>query len=1009
MAFQMIPPRLSSSPPPLDSLPTVTCPGEEDDDEEFGNFSTHNASFDITGLSDKLPPTPDTSPSKFPALGHVTGKILPAVLEGIRDDTISQDSGVGSSNHPNEFSPQPQADDHSFGDFSTCVTAVFKVNNERTDGVGVVKNDGDDGLNNFQAFTSAGDEPPRIQEPECSTYSSDPNIDQGNDNFSSQVFPTVSETPEGSGKRSPRNSFSMIGTPPPLDYVANSVTVDDEFSRFSPNHRAAADDDDDEFGDFTSNEISEIINGKYSYSESVVCEKISIVPNNEEVTLQQSVKVMECSSLKRQENLSISLNIDDDVTNTSKENNADKNVDHPSQDASHSNSSSEKVSASPKSVPLSTSICSENSSQISRTPQDKVLNFGDRTPSISLQSENIVTKSTDKKDDVSASVSEKTKNDFIDVSKSNIVQEVMCSSEKVDSQSKEAEEQVETHKTGESEWTDHEHNSFKSKSESENYTDSKSHVSAYHYDGDVSSEVRIEGRTGKENHSEFNCDALQRGAGNDPLVSKDLCVDDFGDFDKVDSQGESDFGDFSKANEDDDLDFADLREQVENGTYGAEETLQPGIIGDDEYCEDVDDEFGDFNAPVAVTDSEFGDLDSANVDDDDDDDDEFGDFAVHDKVGASSNLTCAQAHDLEEDFGAFSGQGDTRNFGDFSMAGEETGKGNFATSWKEASFENSCKSPVLKKLESLVLKWIPRDPASIKLQEEQPVATLHEAVESDAFVWRQLENLESSAALTLSWGNTRAHNLFLSSVNVDARNIVSKEALITLFGQKWSSSVPLFAQTLSFSPLTPAKPTEGTGGPSVGYNGCSREPTTPPATASVIPPKLKEEVPVAVSAVKDGSSEVSTATKEISSPEQQESSLDQVYQVEQIPPAKFDWTSSGLTNPLEVPAYNSSLFGLDLLLTNTSIGKGATNALLASLEREFLSESGEKNASTRIKSPPTPSPLVQQILGSGLTKGPLTNTPLHSLVPEVRQVVEHLPDLGFMRSRVLMFPIRGEQ
>ena len=48
MAFQMIPPRLSSSPPPLDSLPPVSCPGVDEDDE-FDHFSSHNASFDITG------------------------------------------------------------------------------------------------------------------------------------------------------------------------------------------------------------------------------------------------------------------------------------------------------------------------------------------------------------------------------------------------------------------------------------------------------------------------------------------------------------------------------------------------------------------------------------------------------------------------------------------------------------------------------------------------------------------------------------------------------------------------------------------------------------------------------------------------------------------------------------------------------------------------------------------------------------------------------------------------
>ena len=41
MSFQMIPPRVPSSPPPLDSVT-----GEEDD---FGDFIQNNSTFDITG------------------------------------------------------------------------------------------------------------------------------------------------------------------------------------------------------------------------------------------------------------------------------------------------------------------------------------------------------------------------------------------------------------------------------------------------------------------------------------------------------------------------------------------------------------------------------------------------------------------------------------------------------------------------------------------------------------------------------------------------------------------------------------------------------------------------------------------------------------------------------------------------------------------------------------------------------------------------------------------------
>ena len=55
-----------------------------------------------------------------------------------------------------------------------------------------------------------------------------------------------------------------------------------------------------------------------------------------------------------------------------------------------------------------------------------------------------------------------------------------------------------------------------------------------------------------------------------------------------------------------------------------------------------------------------------------------------------------------------------------------------------------------------------------------------------------------------------------------------------LFGQKWSSSVPLFAQTLSFSPLTPAKPAESCGT----LDGSNRGSASPPILASGVSPKF---------------------------------------------------------------------------------------------------------------------------------------------------------------------------
>lgn len=97
---------------------------------------------------------------------------------------------------------------------------------------------------------------------------------------------------------------------------------------------------------------------------------------------------------------------------------------------------------------------------------------------------------------------------------------------------------------------------------------------------------------------------------------------------------------------------------------------------------------------------------------------------------------------------------------------------------------------------------------------------------------------------------------------------------------------------------------------------------------------------------------------------------------------------------------------------------------ITGLEEEFLNDGGEGASSSHppSRNPPAPSPLVQQILGGGgmgsgagtgvggLSGGSRPSaTPLATLTPEARQVVETLPDLSYMRSKVLMFPIRDHQ
>ncbi|XP_063844158.1 aftiphilin-like isoform X2 [Scylla paramamosain] len=932
MAFQMIPPRLSSSPPPLDSLPPVACPGVDEDDE-FDHFSSHNASFDITvketrdqtpccvgktctsylpsvnnpqqkasGLSDKLPPTPESSPSRFPGirLGTATERGLTEGLEGTLEDSISQDSGVDSSNHPHEFSPQPQGDGHPCSREDLIGSDSGRVDRELSD---IEQNDVDD-FGDFQGVCSAGSEAPR----ECvGSVQANSSQDWDSSQISSQPLSQESETSKC--KESESSRHRAVCSPPPLDCVAEDTLIED---------------DDADFGEFSSHEAAFDLPSGANIDEkcdsgsslhSHICQpasKINMTQNEyEEISSGASVHQIGSTT----ERLQADGNSEDEDL-TCKSSRVARNAES---DASEDEQGEKSVS----SLHSKGFLRSEDENKVGPPVTSEVT----QTPSLSTADERGMA-------DGMATSQENVRED----SEENtvVVPTTSASGDGVD----------EEQRTGDKLGLDKSVPSLNSNENAvpENY-------------------IIVKGREGEV---EPLSDTAER--------ISDVC----------ENENESDFGDFNQAkdgsgggndddddDDDDDLDFGDLRKQVEEGTFGDSDDF--GDFGDfGAFSTGFGDGNEDDGKVVGASDDDFGDFTASAGTNAKAELDDFGDFVVPEKGSAVEDDF---PQDFNDDFGDFSAPENSEALRGFTTAAVEE------VPQFQVQDDEVCKtSPVLQKLESLVTKWIPRTPEAFQ-EESCSVPLLHQAIESDAFVWRQLENLESSAALRLSWGSTQAHNFFLSSVNVDARNI--------LFGQKWSSSVPLFAQTLSFSPLTPAKSTEGSGGSGgVGLAGTTKElsPDTFATTTTKQGQHKKNSLSDSSTISTDGSSE------------------------EQIPPAKFDWTSSGLTNPLEGPAYSSSLFGLDLLLTNTKIGKGATNALLASLEQEFLSEGGDKGSGGRAaKSPPTPSPLVQQILGRGMSKVPCPATPLQSLAPEVRQVVTQLPNLSFMRSRVLMFPIRGDQ
>ncbi|CAH1262087.1 AFTPH [Branchiostoma lanceolatum] len=101
---------------------------------------------------------------------------------------------------------------------------------------------------------------------------------------------------------------------------------------------------------------------------------------------------------------------------------------------------------------------------------------------------------------------------------------------------------------------------------------------------------------------------------------------------------------------------------------------------------------------------------------------------------------------------------------------------------------------------------------------------------------------------------------------------------------------------------------------------------------------------------------------------------------ESIPPAEFDWDSSGLVNPLDAPL-DAALMGLGL-----------------DLSPSLAPPPGSKPQSTTYDS------LLASIKTSATITTPLRKDVDKDLSEEARGIMSRLPELSFMTAKVLMFP-----
>ncbi|XP_023229493.1 aftiphilin-like [Centruroides sculpturatus] len=141
------------------------------------------------------------------------------------------------------------------------------------------------------------------------------------------------------------------------------------------------------------------------------------------------------------------------------------------------------------------------------------------------------------------------------------------------------------------------------------------------------------------------------------------------------------------------------------------------------------------------------------------------------------------------------------------------------------------------------------------------------------------------------------------------------------------------------------------------------------------------------------------------SPKQQLAERKHISSQESVPPVHFDWSDSGLVNPLDTTQIHN-LFDLDFFVTQDNSLSSTTDNSTSKLEDELLGPS-----TVHSQNGDNTSPLIKQILAS--TKSTIcpslqkqcTRPP--DLSDEVIRVLDKLPDLSFMQAKVLMFPVHN--
>nr|XP_027790135.1 aftiphilin isoform X1 [Marmota flaviventris]XP_027790136.1 aftiphilin isoform X1 [Marmota flaviventris] len=237
-----------------------------------------------------------------------------------------------------------------------------------------------------------------------------------------------------------------------------------------------------------------------------------------------------------------------------------------------------------------------------------------------------------------------------------------------------------------------------------------------------------------------------------------------------------------------------------------------------------------------------------------------------------------------------------------------------------------------------------------------PIKTREALAESGELldVWTELQDIHDAHGLRYQWGGSHSNKKLLCSLGIDTRNILFTG------NKKQPVIVPMYAAGLGM--LEPTK-----------------EPLKPLSAAEKI---------------------ASIGQTTTLTPEMNTCTSDQFQ--ESLPPVQFDWSSSGLTNPLDASG-GSTLLNLDFFgPVDDSSSSSSTTIPGVDPELYELTTSKLEISTSSLKVTDAFARLMSTVeKTSTSTRKPKRE---EHLSEEAIKVIASLPDLTFMHAKVLMFP-----